>query len=50
VLADNSLQLLWCSSDRDASAFIRARAQAVASLMALAAGPNSNDVVIEEAQ
>lgn len=50
VLADESLQLLWCSDVRDASALIRARAQAVAALMALAAGPRADDIIIEEAQ
>ena len=50
VLADNSLQLLWCSAPRDASAFLRPRAQAVALLMALAAGPRANEIIIEEAQ
>lgn len=50
VQADGGLQLTWVCEAREAAGMPRYRAHMVAGLMALAAGPRGDDIVIEEEQ
>lgn len=49
-ISDGQLQLYWTDKAREASALIRAKAQALATLMALGAAPFAETIIIEEAQ
>jgi hypothetical protein len=50
IIADGQLQLYWTANVREATALIRAKAQALAALMAIGAAPFAETIIIEEAQ
>ena len=49
-IADGQLQLYWTANARAAAALIRAKAQALAAIMAIGAAPYAETIIIEEAQ
>jgi len=49
-IADGQLQLYWTANAREAAALPRAKAQALAALMAIGAAPFAETIIIEEAQ
>lgn len=48
-IADGQLQLYWTANAREAAVLIRAKAQALAVLMAFGAAPFAETIIIEEA-
>lgn len=48
-ISDGQLQLYWTSKEQDATALIRAKAQALATLMVIGACGFGETIVIEEA-
>lgn len=49
LISGGQLQLYWTANAREATALIRAKAQALAVLMALGAAPFCETIIIEEA-
>lgn len=49
-ISDGQLQLYWTANAREATALIRAKAQALAAIMAIGAAPYAETIIIEEAE
>lgn len=48
-IADGQLQLYWTTNAREASTLYRAKAQALAAVMAFGSAPFAETIIIEEA-